>query len=226
MIVVESRGRGRSGRAPGSTYTAPQELDDLIRALDAWGVRTAQFVGTSRGGLLTMLLAMHEGERIERAVLNDIGPTIDRSGLARIAAGVGTHMRHASYEALADHLYKVQRSQFPRMARAKWLRFAEQLASPTEDGGVTLDYDPALADNVRGYTPADPAPDFWRAFAMLRDKPLLVIRGAHSDLLSAATVEAMRRRHGNLRTLIIPDEGHAPLLWDRLAIETIKSFLA
>lgn len=226
VIVVDFRGRGRSGRTPGDTYNLEVEMTDLLTALDGWGIGEAQFVGTSRGGLLTMFLALFEPQRIERVVLNDIGPTIERIGLARIAQTVGAAMHHASYDALASHLVRVQSTQFPRLNGGQWRRYAEQLASPNGEGGVTLDYDPAMADTVRGYSPDDPAPDFWPAFAALGGKPVLVIRGAHSDLLSAATVESMRRRHCGLQTLVIPDEGHAPLLWDRLSTETIKTFLA
>lgn len=226
VIIVESRGRGRSGRAAADTYTVPQEMDDLLTAFGEWDIETAQFVGTSRGGLLTMFLALHAPERIDRAVLNDIGPTLERAGLARIGAGVGARMDHASHEALADYLSQSQGSQFPRMARENWVRFAKQLASPNADGGVTFDYDPGLAEGLRGYDVTQATPDFWPGFEALADKPVLVIRGAHSDLLSAATVEAMRRRHPRLEALIVPDEGHAPLLWDRPSIEAIKSFLA
>ena len=93
VIVLESRGRGQSGHAAPDTYTLPQELDDLTRALDGWGVRRAHFVGTSRGGLLTMMLAMTKPERIESAVLNDIGPRIEPEGLARIAGSVISLLR-------------------------------------------------------------------------------------------------------------------------------------
>ncbi|UOM36981.1 alpha/beta hydrolase [Acuticoccus sp. I52.16.1] len=226
VIVVESRGRGRSGWAETKSYNVLQELDDLLVCLDAWGVERAQFIGTSRGGLLTMLLAMKAPERIDRAILNDIGPTIERSGLARIASGIGKKMDHDSYEALADHLAETQGSQFPRMPRTKWIRFAKQLASPNDAGGVTLDFDPRLAETVRGYDPAEPAPDFWPGFDALCGRPVLVVRGAHSDLLSAATVESMRRRHRGLGTLVVPDEGHAPFLWDRHSIEAISGFLS
>ena len=94
------------------------------------------------------------------------------------------------------------------------------------DGGVTLDFDPRLAETVRGYDPAEPAPDFWPGFDALCGRPVLVVRGAHSDLLSAATVESMRRRHRGLGTLVVPDEGHAPFLWDRHGIEAISGFLS
>lgn len=221
IIVLESRGRGRSEHAPAQTYTLNQELADLAAAMDAWGVERADFVGTSRGGLLAMLLGATAASRVGRVVLNDIGPTIGAEGLARIAAGVGAQMDHASYEALGEALRRTLEPQFPFLGAAGWRRFAEQLASP-HGSGVRLDYDPALAETFRSTNGAQP--DFWPAFDALEDSPVLVIRGAHSDILSAATVEAMRRRRP-LQTLVIAHEGHAPLLWDRRSQDTIGHFL-
>lgn len=225
VIVLESRGRGRSGRAPGHTYTLLQEFADLVAAMDEWGITSAQFVGTSRGGLLAMMLAASARDRVERVVLNDIGPTIDRGGLARIAASLGGAKTYPSFEDFAATLKGSLGVQFPRMTDEHWRRFAGQLASVDEDGGITLDYDPALADGFATFRPEDAAPDFWPAFDALDGKRVLVIRGAYSDLLSAATVEAMRRRHRGLDVLVVGDEGHAPMLWDRMSCETIKEFL-
>ncbi|WP_083659893.1 alpha/beta fold hydrolase [Acuticoccus yangtzensis] len=226
VYALDLRGRGASGWADPSTYNVLQELEDVVACLDAWGIERAQLVGTSRGGLITMLMAMAAPERIERAVLNDIGPIIERRGLARIAGGIGAVMDHASFEALADYLTEAWGPQFPHLTHEKWLRAAHQLAAENDAGGVTLSFDPALAGTVRGYTADQPAPDFWPGFEALADKPVMIVRGAHSDLLSAATVEAMRRRHRDLTALVIPDEGHAPLLWDRFSIEAIRDFLS
>jgi Predicted hydrolases or acyltransferases (alpha/beta hydrolase superfamily) len=111
VIVPESRGRGRSGRAAAGTYTLTQELQDLVAALDQWGVEEADFVGTSRGGLLAMLLAATQPHRVRRVVLNDIGPTIELEGLVRIAGSVGHHMTHPSFDALAKALKAANRRQ-------------------------------------------------------------------------------------------------------------------
>ncbi|MCF3936630.1 alpha/beta hydrolase [Acuticoccus sp. M5D2P5] len=225
VVVLESRGRGRSGRAPAETYTLVQELADLTAALDEWGIEKADFVGTSRGGLLIMLLAATAPIRIDRAVLNDIGPTIERSGLGRIAATVGARMSYPSMAELAASLKRASCEQFPRLTDNQWIRYAEQLASLGPDGSVHLDYDAALADGFTDFSASDATPDFWPAFAALLDHPVLVVRGANSDILSAATVEGMRRRHHNLSAIVVSDEGHAPLLWDRFSVETIKAFL-
>jgi pimeloyl-ACP methyl ester carboxylesterase len=226
VVVLESRGRGRSDRAEASTYTLGQELEDLVAALDQWGVHEADLVGTSRGGLLAMLLAASAPERVRKVVLNDIGPTIEHEGLARIAGSVGNGMSWPSFDALAASLKAANRRQFPRLTADGWRRFAEQLASPSEDGTVSLDYDPRLAVMFEDFSHDGKAIDFWPAFEPLIDRDVLVVRGAHSDILSAATVEAMRRRHRRLQTLVIGDEGHAPLLWDRYSTDAIRTFLA
>jgi pimeloyl-ACP methyl ester carboxylesterase len=226
VVVLESRGRGRSGRADPSTYTLVQELADLVAAMDAWGIETADIVGTSRGGLLAMLLAATAPERVGRVVLNDIGAAIERTGLARIARSVGKTMDFPTFEALAEAQKAAIGDQFPRLCGAHWVKFAMQLASPAPGGGVVLDYDPRIADAFADFSAADAPPDFWPAFSALVGRPVLVVRGAHSDLLSAATVEAMRRRHRALHTHLVHGEGHAPLLWDRGSCETIKAFLS
>ncbi|WMS44991.1 alpha/beta hydrolase [Acuticoccus sp. MNP-M23] len=227
VLSLDSRGRGRSGRSAPETYTLPQEMADLLAAMDAFKIPRARFVGTSRGGLLVMLLAMFHPERIDRVVLNDIGPRIEPAGLARIGENVGTTMRFASFEALGEALSATQQTQFPRLRGEQWVRFARQLASSdAETGDVVLDYDEALAAPFRQTNSASEPPDFWPAFDALKQCPVLVLRGAHSDLLSAATVESMRRCHRRLGTFVASGEGHAPLLWDRASIETVKRFLA
>lgn len=227
VIALESRGRGRSEYGAPQSYTLQQELDDLIRALDAWQIRRAHFVGTSRGGLLMMFLATLAPERIDRAVLNDIGPRVEVEGLARIGKGVGMRMAYPSFEALAETLRAGLGAQFPRLKDDQWMRLAQQLASPdAEGGGVRYDYDPHLGDTFRDDAPPSAPLDFWPAFQALATRPVLVIRGANSDILSAATVEAMRMRGGRTRSFVVSGEGHAPLLWDRRAIDTVKCFLS
>ncbi|MEM8664343.1 MAG: alpha/beta hydrolase [Pseudomonadota bacterium] len=225
VITIESRGRGRSDRSDASTYTVKRELTDILGAFKDWGVERAKIVGTSRGGLLAMIMAMVAPERMAAAVLNDIGPQIEAVGLSRIAATVGVKMHYPSFEAVGAELEERLTEQFPRLEGDMWVRLAKQLARPAKDGGVELDYDPALSEGFQAAADA-PSPDFWPAFDALCKVPVMVIRGAHSDLLSAATVEAMRRRHRALETFVAEGEGHAPLLWDRRSIEAVKRFVA
>lgn len=226
IIALESRGRGRSSWAPAETYTPAQEVADVLAALSHWQAAKAHIVGTSRGGLLAMGLAMAAPDRVGRVVLNDIGPIIDDDGLARIGESVGKVMTYPSIEALADALAQGLGAQFPSLSESDWVRFARQVASPVEGGpSVTLDYDPNLATTFN-QAPTGELPDLWPAFDALADgnRNVLVVRGANSDLLSAATMEAMVRREG-VSSLSVPDEGHAPLLWDRRTQDAIADFL-
>lgn len=225
VIAMDLRGRGRSSWGDPETYTVVHEFTDVMSALDQWGIDSVNVVGTSRGGLITMIWAMQAPEMISRAVLNDIGPYIEPEGLKRISGTVGKQMTFPSFEALAQTLRGNLSAQFPRMEEDDWHRFARQVASENAEG-VTFDYDPAIADGVAYDDVSEPTPDFWPGFDALCGSPVLVLRGALSDLLSAATVEAMRRRHPRLHSHIVPDEGHAPLLWDRPTIEAIRTFIA
>lgn len=223
IVALEARGRGRSGWASADTYTLTQEAADVVTALDALGLERVQIVGTSRGGLLAMLLSMTVPERVGRTVLNDIGPVIDKRGLTRLFASVGEVMDFPSFDNLAASLEEGLGEQFPHLGPPGWMRLARQLASPV-NGGVRLDYDPALGEAFRE-APTGDAPDAWPAFEALARRPVLVIRGINSDILSAATVEAMQRRP-SVTSLSVPGEGHAPLLWDRRTQNAIGDFLA
>lgn len=229
IIALESRGRGRSGRADPATYTPQQEVADLLEAMAAWSIAKADIVGTSRGGLLAMGLALAAPDRLGRVVLNDIGPFIDPAGLGRIARAVGTTMEYGSFEAFAAELRGALGSQFTALTDGEWVRLARQLASRGREGdgegeGVRLDYDPALAQTF-ATNPTGALPDLWPAFDAMADRrPVLVLRGVNSDILAAATVEAMVRRP-TVEARTVAEEGHAPLLWDRLTQDIIAAFL-
>lgn len=223
VIAVDLRGRGRSGYAPWQTYAPQVELDDVIRGLDAAGIDKAAFVGTSRGGLIIMGLALTALDRITAAVLNDIGPRISREGLRRISGYVGSESPTTWDEAVVE-LKRTQGDALPDLSDDEWLRLAHQIFRE-EDGRPVYDYDPALKEAFEAFSPDAPLPDLWPAFYKLVDIPTLAIRGALSDILSTATLEAMRLAHPHLATLIVPDQGHAPLLWDVATQERIAEFL-
>ncbi|MEM0907006.1 MAG: alpha/beta hydrolase, partial [Pseudomonadota bacterium] len=226
VLGLDARGRGGSTHADPATYTIPHELGDLVAVLDHLKIDEARFVGTSRGGILTMALAMTAPERVERAVLNDIGARIEPTGLTRIAGEVGQTMEYPSYEVLAQTLATRLGPQFPRLDGDDFIRFAHQVASPHSNGGIRFDYDEKLGDVFQATSESAAEPDLWPAFDALARRPVLILRGVHSDILSAATVEAMRRHAGAVETYVVPGEGHAPLLWDRQTIERVKVFLS
>lgn len=225
VFAVDFRGRGESDRGPGETYNPQREMRDLVQGLEAAGIGEAVFLGTSRGGIVAMLLALEAPERIRAAILNDIGPTIERAGLARIARYVGVPADVSSWAEAAALLREAQGAMYPELETADWERYARQLLRETGDG-LEFDYDPALADAFRTFDPEGPLPDLWPAFKALSERPVLVIRGALSDILSAASVESMRRACPDLTVCLVHDQGHAPLLWDRFTHDAIQHFLA
>jgi pimeloyl-ACP methyl ester carboxylesterase len=226
VFALDSRGRGRSDydRNPGN-YSLQVELADLMAVLTAVGIPRAVFVGTSRGGLLAMLLAAARPTAIAGCVLNDIGPQIEPAGLMRIKSYVGKLPQPASFREAADILRRLFGSQFPKLGEDDWLAFAHRTYKEA-NGRLAPTYDVKLASALARIDPAQPLPALWREFDALAGVPLMVIRGANSDILSAATVEAMRARRARLEVLEVSDQGHAPLLAESEIIGRIASFVA
>ncbi|MFA6267584.1 MAG: alpha/beta hydrolase [Pseudolabrys sp.] len=225
VIALDYRGRGRSDYDPDPThYSLPVELGDVIATIGVLRCEPAVFVGTSRGGILTMLLASLRPAAIAGAVLNDIGPVLEPEGLVRIKGYVGKLPRPASYDDAAAILRRLFGTQFPRLTHDDWLKSARRTFKD-RDGVLVPDYDVALAKAFEDFDPAKPIPDLWPQFDVLGPVPVMVIRGGNSDLLSAATVEAMRSRHPGLESLTVPDQGHAPLLTEADVITAIGNFI-
>jgi pimeloyl-ACP methyl ester carboxylesterase len=226
VLALDSRGRGRSeyDRNP-ANYNLRVELADLLDILTALGIARAVFVGTSRGGLLTMLLAAARPCAIAGCVLNDIGPVIEPEGLARIRSYVGKLPAAASFEDGAEILRQLFGAQFPRLSKQDWLSYARR--SFKQDGSRILpDHDSKLAVTLQGIDLAQPLPSMWPEFDALARTPLMLIHGSNSDVLSTATVAAMRARRANMEVIEVADQGHAPLLTDRETMEHIAQFAA
>jgi pimeloyl-ACP methyl ester carboxylesterase len=226
VIALDSRGRGESDydRNP-ANYNLQVELADLLAVLTALGITQAVFVGTSRGGILTMLLAAARPTAIAGCVLNDIGPVIEPKGLMRIKSYVGKLPRPASFHEAADLLRRLFGSQFTRLSDDDWVVFARRTFK--EAGGrIVPAYDVKLTTTLAHVGPEKTVPALWKEFDALARVPMMVIRGGNSDILSAATVETMRARRGRLEVLEVPDEGHAPLLAGPDSIGPIVAFVA
>jgi pimeloyl-ACP methyl ester carboxylesterase len=203
------------------------ELADVIAVLDACGTVPAVIIGTSRGGLLAMLLAAVRPDAIAGTVLNDIGPVIEPGGLLRIKNYVGKLLQPETFEEGAGILRAIADGQFPHLTAADWLAAAKR-AWREEDGRLVLTYDPALAHNLAAAPAPDdqPPPTMWPQFEALAQKPVLAVRGANSDLLSAETVAAMKARAPAIEVLVVPGQGHAPLLAEPEVIARIAAFAA
>jgi pimeloyl-ACP methyl ester carboxylesterase len=225
VIALDYRGRGRSDydRNP-ANYNLEVELSDVLAILTALEIGPAVFIGTSRGGILTMLLGVVRPSAISGVILNDIGPVIETRGLARIKTYVGKLAQPKSFEDGAEILRQLFGVQFPKLSAEDWLAFARR-SFQERNGSLEPTYDVNLAKSLEGLDLTRPLPPLWPQFDALPRVPILVIRGANSDLLSAETVAAMRMHRPDLQSLEVPDQGHAPLLEQAEIIASIGAFI-
>jgi pimeloyl-ACP methyl ester carboxylesterase len=224
VLALDYRGRGLSDYdSDPKNYALPVELTDVIAVLDACGAAPAVIIGTSRGGLLAMMLAAVRPDAVAGAVLNDIGPVIEAKGLMRIRNYVGKLPQPANFDEGADILRHIADGQFPKLSPADWIAAAKRTWRE-KDGRLVLTYDTALAHNFAAIAVDKPLPAMWTQFEALAKMPLMVVRGANSDILSAETVEAMKARAPAMEVLVVPDQGHAPLLVEPEVIARMAQF--
>jgi pimeloyl-ACP methyl ester carboxylesterase len=224
VITLDFRGRGESDRDPvPANYVPNVYANDVLGLLNALGIGEAIFFGTSLGGLVTMIVAALEGGRIAGSILNDIGPDIDPEGLRRIGSYVGTDTRFRDWDDAAAHVAALGGGLPARFTHADWVRIARQLCRE-QDGEVVLDYDRAIA-NAFKVEPSDPPFDMWPLFRALAAKPLLVLRGELSDLLTAETAERMVAAGPDVEVVTVPGVGHAPWLDEPEVTAALDRFL-
>ncbi len=226
VVALESRGRGRSEWDKNwQNYDAQVEARDVLSVMPALGLNHVGIVGTSRGGILTMILAVTRPGILAGVVLNDIGPVLGGKGLARIKGYVGKTPKVHSWEEAAQVSKNLNKGQFPDLDDQAWMAFARQTYIE-ENGKIRPDYDPALSRPFESLDLTKPVITLWPQFEALRNIETLVIHGENSDLLEPETLAEMERRHNKMDILESPGEGHAPLLEDANSTNKIYNFFS
>lgn len=223
LIRMDYRGRGQSDFTGPATYTVPQEARDALALLDHLGVAQAAVLGTSRGGLIGMVLAAIAKPRLLGLCLNDVGPVIAHKGLKRIFDYVGRTPRARTHAEMAIALPAAMPG-FVNVPPARWLAEA-RLHYRETPGGLRLTYDPALRESFLAAFEG-PQPDLWPLFDALAGLPVALIRGANSDLLSPEVTAEMRRRRPDMLFAEVPDRAHIPFLDEPQALAVVRAFLA
>lgn len=226
VLAVEFRGRGESAYAKDPMSYVPltyvQDVEALIRELK---LKAFVSIGTSLGGLVTMLMAGAERERLKGVVLNDVGPTLEAAGLQRIRAYVGRGGSWPTWLHAARALAELNRNVYDGYGIEDWLKMAKRLFRLSSSGRIVVDYDSRIAEPMR-LPGGEAGIDLWPALDALRDVPVTVLRGERSDVLSPATVTRMVSMLPQAESVTVPGVGHAPQLSEPEAIAAIDRLLA
>jgi pimeloyl-ACP methyl ester carboxylesterase len=225
VVCPDLRGRGESGYDPtGATYRADVYVDDVLAVLDTAGVERAVFVGTSLGGQVSMLLASAHPGRVAGIVLNDVGPKLEPEGIIRIRSYAGKLPSASTWDDAVEQIVSLGGPMVGTLDGTEWRRLARQQYREFAPGNIRPDHDPAVAAGLDAVDPYA-LPESWSVFDAIGSVPILVIRGAESDLFAASTVDEMARRHPQLRAITIADRGHCPTLDEPACRAAIAAFL-
>jgi pimeloyl-ACP methyl ester carboxylesterase len=227
VIVPEMRGRGMSDYARDhESYNPAQYVADVERLLVQESIERFVCIGTSLGGLMTMLMAATMPGRIAGAVLNDIGPEVESEGLEAIRGYVGQGRSFETWMHAARALRDVHGESHPTFTIEDWLAMAKRIMVLGQGGRIAFDYDMGLAEPFAAGGEKAAPPNLWPAFESLAQEPVLLVRGAHSNILGEHTARQMQARGPQVEIVTIDDTGHAPLLTEPEALSAIDRLLA
>ena len=226
VLALDYRGRGLSDHSPDwATYHPLVELADTLALMAREGVEHAAIIGTSRGGLIAMLMAAARPSAVKAVVLNDIGPEISSEGLLRIR-GYLQHAPSPAHWEDAREILKKANPGFHNLSEQEWMAFARRVFKDVR-GAPRSDFDANLRRTFISYSDIvyDRVPNLWPQFAAMDNIPALSIRGENSDLLSPSTVERMTKLRGGLDSITVPDRGHAPFLTEEGLLGAIEQLI-
>ena len=226
VLAVDQRGRGRSEYdSTTSNYTPLIYVQDMFTLLDELQVTEVALIGTSMGGLISLMMAAMQADRIRAVVLNDIGPEVDQRGLARIKSYVGRSKPVANWDQAVAQERAIGEVAFPDFTDQEWRAVARDVYRE-EDGVPVLAYDPAIAQTMAEAESEVVLADLWQVFDRVNSIPMLVVRGENSDILSRECVEQMRLKKNDLQVAEVPRRGHAPTLNEPVSREAIDAFFS
>ena len=213
VLVPDMRGRGQSAYAEDSkTYAVPTYIADVMALLAQEGIERFVAVGTSMGGIMTMLIAQFAPDRIAGAVINDIGPVVDPQGIETIRGYLGKGGSFPTWMHAARSLEDVHGASHPGFDTNDWIAMAKRSMTLCSNGRIAFDYDMKIADPFNDADENAVPPDLWPGFETLASRPLLLVRGALSTILSAGTLAEMQARAPHADVVTVPAAGHAPTL--------------
>lgn len=220
--ALDARGRGNSERdRDWKNYVVPIEMLDVLDLVTLAGLAGCHVVGTSRGGIIAMVMAVAQPNSFRAVVLNDIGPVIEQAGLNRISGYVGRMPVPTSWAEARDAVAGLMAKSFPAIPPEQWDDVARAWFEE-RNGKPAPGYDPAIGKAMS--VKDGPIPALWPQFQALSRKPLLAIRGEHSDILSIETLRRMQAAHPDCAVLTVVGQGHAPLLKDDATNSAITRF--
>lgn len=225
VYCIDYRGRGKSECDPDwRNYSPYIECLDVLDFMTLQGLHDAAIVGTSRGGIIAMIMATMRPTSVGAVVLNDIGPAIERDGLARIIGYVGRIPVPATWDEAGALLREINQRDFPIIDDDEWLDVARQWFN--DEGGLPKQgYDSNLAKAITNLDLHSDIPSMWPQFRALSRTPVLSLRGENSDILSSETVRTMADMHSGMQVMNVSGQGHAPLLRDAETVSRISQFL-
>jgi pimeloyl-ACP methyl ester carboxylesterase len=223
VIAADVAGRGKSDWLPhAALYDFPLYLSDMAALLARMDVESVDWVGTSMGGLIGMMLAAQPNSPIRKLVLNDVGPFLSAAGLVKIGERLANLPQSFASIEEAEAYFRQAHATFGKLSGEQWRHMTVHSVRETKDGGLALHYDPQIAQRFLLAPLVDV--DLWALWEKITC-PILVLRGESSDLLSLETAEEMTKRGPKATLVEIPDCGHAPSLMDNFQIAVIKSWL-
>ncbi|OOY31291.1 alpha/beta hydrolase [Thioclava sp. F36-6] len=222
LICMDYRGRGESDWTGEKTYTVPREAADALQLLGHLGIEKAAILGTSRGGLVGMYLALTAKERMTGLALNDVGPVLDEKGLNKIFDYIGRNPAAKSYAEMAEKLPEAMIG-FDKVPPNRWAMEVRHHYVETDDG-LKINYDPALRDAFLSAFKGGVEPA-WPLFEATEGLPIVLTHGANSDLLTDATVDEMQRRRPDMIYARVADRAHIPFLDEPESLAALEAWV-